>query len=114
MLLNFPKTKQESFMLKNFCKPIYNLDGQAFKDNDKDVLLKSICVNSLYAAEMDGGQQKRLSGEEHMKRHALAKKIHNCSGEIEVSAEEISLLKSLISSNYSSMLVGPVIEMLEG
>ena len=101
-------------MKKNFCLPIKALDGTTFKDGDKEVLLKKICVDCLYAQEVESGVPKRLSGAEHVKRYDLAKRLYDSTGEIEVSAEEVSLLKTLLSSNYITSVVGPAFELLEG
>lgn len=101
-------------MLKNFNVPIKNLEGGNFKDGEKDILLKNLCINALYAVEMEGNSAKRLSGEDHMSRHRLAKKLYGSESEVEVSSEEITLMKRLIALNYAPSVVGPAFELLEG
>jgi len=101
-------------MKKNFCVTVSGLDGVPFKDGDKDVFLKKICVDALNAPEMEHGQPRKLSCEEHQSRYALAKKLYTSEGEIEVTAEEVALLKHAISMTYITSVVGPSIELLEG
>ena len=53
-----------------------------------------------------------MSGDEKVKRWALAQKIYG--GNTEVQAEDVALLKKLIGKAYGVAIVGPAYEMLEG
>lgn len=98
-------------MRKDFTKTLKTLDGSPFQDGGKDVLLKTVCVNALFAPDQNGG---KLSGEEHIKRYALAKRLHDSSGEVDVSSEEITLLKNCMSASFITPVVGAAFEILEG
>lgn len=96
-------------MIRDFKKSLTGFDGKELTDSDKPITLGIICVNALrgtFKGEED------LSGVEKEKRYRLARKIYD-QGEVEVSAEEITLLKTLIGKGYPVDIVGPAYELLE-
>jgi len=103
-------------MKRNFDTTFKQLNGDDLKDGgaatagvDAVLSLKVVSVNSLLAPfEVD----KNLSGEEKLRRYLLATKIH-AGGEVDLTAEDISLLKLLIGRGYSALIVGQAFLMLE-
>jgi hypothetical protein len=103
-------------MKRNFDFVFKNLNGTELKDGDSAAIgidaslsLKSVSVNSLMATfEAD----KNLSGDEKLKRYLLAVKI-NAGSEVDLTAEEITLLKVLIGRSYPPLVVGQAYLYLE-
>jgi len=79
-------------------------------ETDENFRLKDALINSLYGQYED---EKFLSGEEKMKRYFLAEKIWKVQGEIDLSAEEITLLKRLVAAAYNILIVGRVYELID-
>jgi len=71
--------------------------------------LKTACFNVL-GATIKG--EENLSGKDKMKRFELAMKIKD-SGEINLTSEEITLLKELIGKMYGTLIVGRCYEILD-
>ena len=74
------------------------------------LILKRICVDSLLA---NLGQGEKDTSENKVKRYSLAIKIHESKKDIDLEAEDISLLKELIGNNYGPLVVGQAHHMLE-
>lgn len=98
-------------------KTLSALDGSPAilknEDGKETVLtLKTICVNALQF------QEKDVSGSEKMKRYRLATKIYGTKDsediEMDLSAEDITMLKDLINKSYPSpIVVGQAWDILE-
>ena len=74
--------------------------------------LGKMMIESLLATFKD---EENLSGEEKLKRWQLAIKIkNNAETAVEMTVEEIALIKKLIGKAYSTIIVGQVWELLEG
>lgn len=97
-------------MQRNFTAPIKNLDGKPLKEGDREVTIGSIAVNALLTPYED---ERNLSGDDKVKRFRLAQSIHDADGEIEVTVEQVALLKSLIAKAYSPLIVGQAWAILE-
>lgn len=103
-------------MKRNFDFVFKNLNGTELKDGDAAVAgldaalsIKTAAVNSLMSTfEAD----RNLSGDEKLKRYQLAVKI-NGGGEVDLTAEEIALLKLLIGRAYPPLVVGQAYLLLE-
>ena len=102
-------------MKRNLNVVLKTLDGQPLKEEHngtaRDVLLSRLAVNALLANYED---EKNLSGDDKVKRFKLAQQINDADGEVEVTAEQVSLLKSLIAKGYTPLVVGQAYEILEG
>lgn len=102
-------------MKRNFNVVLKTLKGEPLKeqyeDTVRDVTLASIATNALLANYED---EKNLSGDDKVKRFKLAQQINDADGEVEVTAEQISLLKMLIAKGYSPLVVGQAYDILEG
>jgi hypothetical protein len=94
----------------DFDSQLFNLDGSHLKDittgKERDALLKTVCVNALL------GEDKEDSGEEKLRRYRLGTRIYK-GGVIEVTAEEVSLMKKLIGRFFPPLVAGQSLEMLE-
>lgn len=82
-------------------------DGKGKVEN-KDVLLKNVCIGALLSERQD----EKATGEQKLERFELARRIHK-GGIAEVTAEEIVLIKTRIATSHVTLVVGQVYEMLE-
>ena len=85
-------------------------DGQDIIMRDKPATLKDISVESLMSLLEE---EKNLSGEEKLKRYELALKIKD-GGIIDISVEDIALVKKLIGKMFTPLIVGQAWKNLEG
>jgi hypothetical protein len=127
----------------DFGRQLHNLDGTVIKEQYPDVnkvltqllenvpsadilkgfdqkamkplTLRTVCVNSLLASESGSsmGSQAQISGEEKVKRYELARRIHASTAPLDMTSEEIVLLKRMVQLTYVTLVVGQVWEMLE-
>ena len=87
------------------------IDGKNLKKEDNiDVSVGDAIVNSLLANFPD---EHNLSGEEKVKRYALAIKVHQ-NADPDLSVDDLSLIKKLVGKMYSALIVGQMWEILEG
>lgn len=107
-------------MKRNFNVVLKTLKGEPLKEQyvgpdekllERELSLSGIATNALLANYED---EKNLSGEDKVKRFKLAQLINDADGDVEVTAEQVSLLKSLIAKAYTSLVVGRSYEILEG
>lgn len=97
----------------NFEKVFKTFDGQPIMkgaDSKEPITLKWVSIESLIGIYQD---EKELQGEEKLKRYKLAMKISN-GNIIEISVEEIALIKNLIGKAFGTLIVGQAWEYLEG
>lgn len=85
-------------------------DGQDIAMRDKPATLKDISVESLMGLLEE---EKNLSGEEKLKRYELALKIKD-GGIIDISVEDIALIKKLTGKMFAPLIVGQAWKNLEG
>lgn len=97
-----------------FNQILKDLDGENMQEatpkGNKDLTLKSACVNALFVELQD----ERTSGKDKLERYALALKIHNSNDEVELKVEEFALLKNRVGKLYLPLIVGRVYEIIEG
>lgn len=101
-------------MKVNFSQEMYDLDGKKLVEPpmSRPVTLRTLAVNVLMAAFED---EKHLSGEEKVKRYDMALLVHNSKDDlIDMSIEDVALIKRLIGQAYGPLLVGQAWKMLEG
>lgn len=87
------------------------LNGNVLKDNDGqgnviDATLKTAIVNGLLAPV------QKESGVDKVKKYELALRIYK-NDEVELSAEDIVLIKKCVGENFAPIVVGQVWELLE-
>jgi len=93
----------------NFNQPIKQLDGKVVKDSTGELTLKSIAIGAL----SNIGQDENPSAEEKVKWYDLTLKIYNAKGELDVSVEDVALLKARIGKGFVPLVVGRAYEMLD-
>jgi len=92
----------------DFSQKLKTLTGETFKMDDKEILLSEMCVDALLATE----QNEPIGGQEKMKRWEIAKKIHN-KEEVEITSEEITLIKERVGKILITPIVGSINDLLE-
>lgn len=99
-------------MLVDFGKEFKDLDGNKIANiPGKTSTLKEVVIEALLAVFED---EKNLTGDEKLKRWELAKRVKSASGVLELSVEEVALIKKLIGKGYGVLVVGQAFSMLEG
>jgi hypothetical protein len=95
----------------NFNQNLVGIRGNEIRDQEGKVLtLKTIAVNALLAVlEIE----KNLSGEKKLVRGELARRIYNNDDTIEITTEEIVLIKELVNKMYATEVVYIVYPLLE-
>ncbi len=97
----------------NFNQSLLNIEKAILKDeNDKEFTLKKAAVNALLA---ETPESQKESGEEKVKRWKLANRIFEApeTEAVEVTAEEITLIKKKINEAYTTIVVGSSFQILE-
>jgi hypothetical protein len=93
----------------DFNKQLLDMDNKSIMEaKDKPLLLDKVCVNAVLSEIPD----EKTTGESKLLRFKLAKKIYGAS-EVEVTAEEIVLIKDRVGKQYLPLIVGQVFEYLE-
>lgn len=97
-------------MKVNVDKVLKNIDGSNIKDvvdgKAVDAKLKTILVNAVLAPV------DKESGVDKVKKYELAKMIHK-GKTIDLTSEDITMLKDAVALGYAPLIVGQVFEMLE-
>jgi len=97
-------------MVVEFDVELHSLDGSVLQDSaTQKITLKNISVNALLTPA-----DEKLAGEEKLKRYNLAQKIYASTAGIDMTTEEIALVKKLIGEIYPPLIVGQTWAMLEG
>lgn len=92
----------------DFGTVLNDLEGNPIRDGEGVVTLRHICVNALFAIYND---EPGLSGTDKAKRYKLAMRL---KPEVcEVSAEEVTTLKTLVGKAYAPLVVGRAYEVLD-
>jgi hypothetical protein len=87
---------------------ITNLDGTPILDDKGAAMtltVRGICVNALMQPLSQEEQVKPDSGDEKIRRSALAAHVQNKDDPYKYTAEDIALMKRLVNKNYPSPLV---------
>lgn len=90
------------------------IGGEPMKDADEsgkavDATVKLALVNALLAP-----QQKTETGTDKIKKYELAKRIY-AGGDVELSIDEVALCKKVVEDVFPApLIVGQVVEILEG
>ena len=91
-------------MLVNVNQVLKTIEGEAMKDmvdgQAVDATVKMALINAILSPV------QKENGVDKVKKYELAKKIHNSTGLVDLSAEEIALLKKLIGEIYPPITVG--------
>lgn len=95
----------------NVDEKLKTMDGQIMMDNDGkgnaiEASLKTLLVNAVLAPT-----EKEL-GVDKVRKYELAKMLFK-GGEVDLTAEDITLIKKQVGENFAPIVVGQVFEMLE-
>jgi hypothetical protein len=89
----------------DFSAIIADLDGKPLAE----LTLGTMATNALMLPFED---ERNLSGEEKVRRFKLAQRIHGAA-EVDLTAEDISLIKKLIAKGYATMPTARAWELLD-
>lgn len=93
--------------------PILDEKGAPVKiggDSKEDATVKDVVARALFTSFPD---EKGLSGEEKYKRAVLGTKIANSTGKIDLSSEDITLIKKLVGMAFNNLVVLRVWDVLD-
>lgn len=93
----------------DFSKPITNLDGQPLEEG-KGGTLGGACLNVL-TNQLVGDE--RMPGEQKAKFFELAVAIHGAKEPLDLSVEDVALLKERVGRAYPPIIVGRAWAMLD-
>jgi len=101
----------------NLNQALKNLDGtdiisppEKDEKKGKPFLLKTACANALLGAYRG---EENLSGADKTKRYHLATEIFKSNGAVDLSIDDIKLLKDLIAKMASPLIVGQAFDILD-
>ena len=98
-------------MLIDFSQVLKAVDGVTLNRKDVPLELRTIVCEALMASYRE---EEGLAGEEKHKRYKLSQKIYRETGPVNVTIEEISVIKKLVGLLYGPTIVGPSYDALEG
>ena len=85
-----------------------------FDERGQPLTLRLVCVDVLNTPETSP-PDKRSSGSERHAKYKLSERIYNAVGEVELTSENVSMLKQLIAdSQYTNIVLGKAYDWLEG
>ena len=98
-------------MVIDVSKNLVQLNGKPMLDNDDtgnvvNATVKMALVNAVLSPEQNE------KGTQKIQKYELAKKIYNAEKDVEVTAEEVVLMKKCIESAYAPLIVGQLTELL--
>lgn len=94
-------------MKKDFSTEVLDLDGKVIKLDDSNLTMQKLANIAIQASDT-----RECSADEKGKKFSLMIKIHN-GGVVEVSSEEITLLKDLAGRALTTLGYGRFIKFLE-
>jgi hypothetical protein len=95
----------------NFLQELKTLDGKSIPMGDRKMItLKDISLDALQTIFDD---ERTLSGEDKVKRWALATRIYANPEKIDLQSEETALIKKLIAKSFGPLIVGQAWSMLD-
>jgi hypothetical protein len=98
-------------MKYNVDSPLVGFNGNAIVQSEQDpspITLK----DTLMMACVNANLQKHSTGEEKLKIYRLLQAL-NAGGQVELNAEQVTLLKNLVGDAYGPAVVGSVYDALE-
>lgn len=100
----------------NFDSKLTDLKGNTIKENidgkEVESTLKDPCLNALLADVKKPQNAPIETGRDKFKKYNLAKKISE-GGVVDITAEEITLIKEQLGLAYSALVVGMCWDVLE-
>ena len=92
---------------------LLNLDGTPMLQGGDHLLLKDACVIALNSPA-GRGNGKSPTPEDILTRYRLAQRIYAAPGELDITAEDVVLLKVLGAEVLSVLAFGQMVDLLEG
>ncbi len=86
-----------------------NLSGETLTEGKTDMTVVHACSSALLSADKEGD-----TGETKYERWVLVKKIKDRDNDLDLTSEELSLIKKCVGIVYPSIVVGQVYDALEG
>ncbi|WP_156419250.1 hypothetical protein [Aureimonas sp. AU12] len=73
-----------------------------------------IAIEALTSPKIENGQPQTMTGIDHVKAYSLAQRIFEATDDVELTVEEVMLIKTRVSEHYvQPLLVGQVLLLLE-
>jgi len=88
-------------------------DGRDITDVTSGAEVAATVRLTLERACINCDPRAHASGDEKYKIYKLLQKIHAAEVEVELTVEEVSLLKTIVGEVYPVAVVGPIYEVLE-
>ena len=100
-------------MVIDVSKNLYQLNGNVIMDVDEKgnatpATLKLALVNAILSSEPNEKPVDKLH------KYELAKSIYKAEKEVELKVEDVALIKRRVEDVYAPLIVGQVVELLEG
>lgn len=103
-------------MKRNFAVNIVHPDGTVPVEQvqvDGQVVQRPISVRSVVNnALLARGRNEDIPGEEQVRRYQLVKRI-SAGDPVEITAEEVTLIKKQVAANYTPLATGFIADLLE-
>ena len=91
-------------------QPLIGYDGKPLQNgSDGPLTLRSVCCAALTATYQD---EPNLSGEEKVRRFELARLLYR-EEQLDMTIEDVALLRVLVAKGYGPIVVGPAWEALD-
>ena len=97
----------------DFSTVLVDIEGKALDSSPEDktpATVSKVAIEALLATFSD----ETIEGAEKLKRWELASKIKNAVSLVDITVEEITLVKKLIGKAFGPTVVGQVYQLLEG
>ena len=94
----------------DFSQVLKDFDGGPIKGQDGDITLGFVCEDALLAVLKE--ETERPNASEYIKRYELARSIHK-GKELDLTAEDIVLMKGRILKTRPALIYGLTSDMLE-
>jgi len=93
-------------------RDLLDLEGKNLSGVDgKPATICSVSIEALLATYKN---EVSLSGEDKLKRWELAVKLRSVTDTVELTVEEVALIKNLVGKAYGPVIVGQTWKVLEG
>lgn len=96
-------------MRRDFSLSILDLDGKEIEEGGKKVTLCTVALSALLTT-VPG---ESITGQDKADRMQLAMKINKRPREVDLTAEQMAMIKRLIGATFGPLAVGRAYELLE-
>lgn len=88
-------------------KSLTNIDDQPLLDNGKVVTLREVCVQAVLTPSQKDTQEEKWN------KYDIYKKIKSSDAFVELTVEEISIIKKASGEIHPPLLMGQLFDLLE-